>query len=66
MEKSESENMAKRKKWNLIVRQSSTALALRLVEQWQLGADDAVAHLENIILILINLCKVEGSQTVSK
>ena len=56
----------KNKKWNLIVRQSSTALPLRLVEQWQLGSDDAVAHLENIILILINLCKLEGSQTVSK
>ena len=50
--------MAKNKKWNLIVRQSSTALPLRLVKQRQLGADDAVAHLENIILILINLWKV--------
>ena len=39
---------------------------LRVVKDGQLGADDAVAHLENIILILIYLCKLEGSQTVSK
>ena len=56
----------KDKKWNLIVRQSSTALALRLVEQRQLGSDDAVAHLENIILILINLRKVGVDPSIGR